>query len=61
MFALGLIGTGVLCDLVLVALLLGDATAPGRFSHALVALLALCGGGLKLGGMMLLEPRRRAG
>jgi hypothetical protein len=61
MFALGLIGTGVLCDLVLVALLLGDATAPGRFSHALVALLALCGGGLKLAGMMLLEPRRRVG
>jgi hypothetical protein len=46
---------------VLVALLLGDATAPGRFSHALVALLALCGGGLKLAGMMLLEPRRRVG
>jgi hypothetical protein len=51
----------VLCDLVLVALLLGDATAPGRFSHAAVALLALAGGGLKLGGMLLLEPRRRAG
>ena len=58
MFALGLIGIGVLCDVVLVALLLGDATAPGRFSHALVALLALW---LKLGGMMLLEPRRREG
>jgi hypothetical protein len=61
MFALGLIGIGVLCDLVLVALLLGDATAPGRFSHAAVALLALGGGALKLGGMMLLEPRRRVG
>jgi hypothetical protein len=61
MFALGLISIGLVCDLVLVALLLGDATAPGRFSHALVALLALCGGGLKLGGMMLLEPRRRVG
>lgn len=61
MFALGLIGAGVLCDLVLVALLLGDATAPGRFSHAAVALLALTGGALKLGGMLLLEPRRRVG
>jgi len=61
MFALGLIGAGVLCDLVLVALLLGDGTAPGRLSHAAVALLALCGGGLMLAGMMLLEPRRRLG
>ena len=43
MFALGLIGAGVVCDLVL------------------VALLALAGGGLKLGGMMILEPRRRVG
>jgi hypothetical protein len=56
-----LIGAGVLCDLVLVALLLGDATAPARFSHAAVALLALGGGALKLGGMMILEPRRRVG
>ncbi|MFN9093529.1 MAG: hypothetical protein ACK5WN_04450 [Alphaproteobacteria bacterium] len=61
MFALILIGAGVLCDLVLVALLLGDATATERFSHAAVALLALGGGALKLGGMMILEPRRRVG
>ncbi|MBW6399023.1 hypothetical protein KPL78_14250 [Roseomonas sp. HJA6] len=55
---LTLIGTGFLGNLLLVVLLLGDATAPGRVSLSVAAALALGGGAMILGGLMLLEPRR---
>lgn len=54
-----MIGAGVVSMLLLVLLLLGDAAAPGRMSLALAGMLLLCGVGLVVGGMMMLEPRRR--
>jgi hypothetical protein len=54
-----LITTGLLGNLLLVVLLLGDATAPGRVPLVAAAVLALGGGALMLGGLMMLEPRRR--
>ncbi len=51
---LTLIGTGFLGNLLLVVLLLGNATAP----LAAAAVLALGGGALILAGLMLMEPRR---
>jgi hypothetical protein len=53
-----LIATGFLGNLLLVALLIGDATAPGRVPLAAAAILALGGAALILGGLALLEPRR---
>jgi len=61
LFPLTLIGSGFLSNLLLVVLLLGDATAPGRISLAAAAVLALGGGALILGGLMLMEPRRDRG
>lgn len=56
---LSLIGAGLLGNLLLVLLLLGDATAPGRLPLAVAAMLALGGGALMLIGLVMLEPRRR--
>jgi hypothetical protein len=56
---LAMIAAGLVGNLLLVLLLLGDATAPGRMPLVLAAVLALGGGALLLGGLMLLEPRRR--
>lgn len=56
-----LIATGFLGNLLLVALLIGDATAPGRIPLAVAAVLALGGAALLLGGLALLEPRRKHG
>ncbi len=56
---LAMIAAGLVGNLLLVLLLLGDATAPGRLPLALAAMLALGGGALLLGGLMLLEPKRR--
>ncbi|WP_198369071.1 hypothetical protein [Roseomonas rosulenta] len=55
---IALIATGLLGNLLLVVLLLGDATAPGRIPLAVAAALALGGGALMLGGLRMLEPRR---
>jgi hypothetical protein len=55
---IALIVTGLLGNLLLVLLLLGDATAPGRVPLAAAAVLAIGGGALMLGGLRLLEPRR---
>ena len=55
-----LIATGLLGNLLLVVLLLGDATAPGRVPLVVAAVLAIGGGALMLGGLRLLEPRRPA-
>ncbi|MBP0464994.1 hypothetical protein J5Y09_13810 [Roseomonas sp. PWR1] len=54
-----LITTGLAGTLLLILLLLGDATAPGRMPLAYAALLALGGGALMLVGLMMLEPRRQ--
>lgn len=54
-----LIGTGFAGNLLLVVLLLGDVTAPGRMPLAVAALLALGGAALMLAGLWMLEPRRR--
>lgn len=56
---LTLIATGFLGNLLLVAMLIGDATAPGRVPLIAAAVLALGGAALMLGGLMMLEPRRR--
>lgn len=58
---IAMIATGLLGNLLLVVLLLGDATAPGRVPLLVAAVLALGGGALMLGGLMMLEPRRRRG
>lgn len=58
---LTLIGTGLAGNILLVLLLLGDATAPGRMPLAAAALLAIGGAALMLGGLAMLEPRRRNG
>ncbi|MBB5688641.1 hypothetical protein GXW77_05640 [Roseomonas alkaliterrae] len=56
-----LIAAGFAGNLLLVVLLLGDATAPGRMPLAVAAVLALGGAGLMLAGLRMLEPRRREG
>lgn len=53
-----LITIGLLGNLLLVVLLLGDATAPGRVPLVVAAALAIGGGALMLGGLRMLEPRR---
>lgn len=55
---IALITTGLLGNLLLVLLLIGDATAPGRVPLVVAAVLAIGGGALMLGGLRLLEPRR---
>lgn len=55
---IAMITTGLLGNLLLVVLLLGDATAPGRVPLVVAAVLAIGGGALMLGGLRLLEPRR---
>jgi len=56
-FALGLVAAGLILNLLLVVLILGDAFGPGRLSHGIAAGMAVLGGALLLGGLALLEPR----
>ena len=56
--ALGLVVTGLLMNMLLVVLLLGDAMLPMRLSLTAAAALAVVGGGALVGGLALLEPRR---
>lgn len=56
-----LITAGFLGNLLLIVLLLGDATAPGRVPLLAAAVLALGGAALMLVGLMMLEPKRRRG
>lgn len=56
---LSMIVAGLAGNLLLVVMLLGDATAPGRIPLVAAAALALGGAALMLGGLMMLEPRRR--
>ena len=55
---LSMIVAGLAGNLLLVVMLLGDATAPGRIPLVAGAVLALGGAALMLGGLMMLEPRR---
>ncbi len=56
--ALGLVVTGLLMNMLLVVLLLGDAVLPMRLSLTAAAALAVVGGGALVGGLALIEPRR---
>ena len=56
--ALGLVVTGLLMNMLLVVLLLGDAMLPMRLSLTAAAALAVVGGGALVGGLALLDPRR---
>ena len=55
---LSMIVAGLAGNLLLVVMLLGDATAPGRIPLVAAAVLALGVAALMLGGLMMLEPRR---
>ena len=56
--ALGLVVTGLLMNMLLVLLLLGDAVLPMRLSLTAAAALAVVGGGALVGGLALIEPRK---
>jgi hypothetical protein len=58
-FALGLVVVGLLSVLLTLALVMGEATLPGRVPPLAAALLAGFGGVALVGGLSLLEPRRR--
>ena len=57
-FALVLVVTGLLMNMLLVLLLLGDAMLPMRLSLSAAAALAVIGGGALVGGLAMIEPRR---
>lgn len=57
--ALSLVALGLVCILLTVLLVLGDATLPGRLPPMAAALLAGFGGVSLVGGLWLLEPRGR--
>ncbi|MES2713072.1 MAG: hypothetical protein V4653_15945 [Pseudomonadota bacterium] len=56
--ALGLVVTGLMMNLLLVLLLLGDAMLPMRLSLSAAAALAAVGGVALVGGLTMIEPRR---
>jgi hypothetical protein len=56
---LSMIAAGTVSFLLVLLLLLGDATAPGRMPPAIAAMLALGGAGLIMGGLARLETRKR--
>jgi hypothetical protein len=58
-FALGLVVVGLLSILATLILVMGEATLPGRVPPMVAALLAGFGGLSLVGGLWLLEPRRR--
>jgi hypothetical protein len=55
--ALGLVVIGLLSILVTLALVMGEATLPGRVPPMAAAMLAGLGGMSLVGGLWLLEPR----
>ncbi|MBW8268736.1 hypothetical protein [Caldovatus aquaticus] len=57
-FALGLVAAGLLLDLFLVVLILGEGFAPARLSTGAAAAAAVLGGLMLLTGLFLIEPRR---
>jgi hypothetical protein len=58
--ALGLVAMGLLLDLFLMAMILGEGFAPARLPAGLAAVLAVLGGAMLLVGLFLVEPRRAA-
>lgn len=57
-FALGLVVTGLLLNLLLVVLLLGDTLLPLKLSLSAAAALAAAGGLALTVGLALVEPRQ---
>jgi hypothetical protein len=57
--ALGLVVVGLLSILLTLVLVMGEATLPGRVPPLAAAALAGFGGLSLVGGLWLLEPRRR--
>lgn len=56
---LGLVVLGLLLNVTLVVLLLGDAVRPGHLSLTAIALMATAGGALLVAGLALADPGRR--
>jgi hypothetical protein len=56
-FALGLVAAGLILNLLLVVVILGDVVGPGRLSHGFAAAVAGLGGLFLLVGLALIEPR----
>lgn len=56
--ALGLVAVGLLLDLVLVVMILGEGFAPARLSTGVAAAAAVVGALALLIGLFLIEPRR---
>ena len=55
-FGLGMVAIGLLINIALVVLLLGDAVRPGQISLSAIALMATLGGALLVGGLAMAEP-----
>ena len=55
-FGLGLVALGLVLNVTLVVLLLGDAVRPGRISLSAIALMATLGGALLVGGLAMADP-----
>ncbi len=56
---LGLVALGLLLNVALVVLLLGDAVRPGQLSLSATALMATLGGALLVIGLAIADPGRR--
>jgi hypothetical protein len=59
-FALSLVIMGLVMNMLLVLLLLGDAMLPMRLSLSAAAALALSGGCAIVAGLAMIEPRQMA-
>ncbi|MDB5316565.1 MAG: hypothetical protein JWO26_391 [Rhodospirillales bacterium] len=57
-FALSLVIIGLMMNMLLVLLLLGDAMLPMRLSLSAAAALALSGGCALVAGLAMIEPRQ---
>ncbi|HYF09286.1 MAG TPA: hypothetical protein VD970_16815 [Acetobacteraceae bacterium] len=53
---LGLVAVGLLLNVALVVLLLGDAVRPGHISLSAIAIMATLGGVLLVAGLALADP-----
>ena len=56
---LALVVLGMVVNVVLIALLLGDAVRPGHLSLTAIALMATAGGALLIAGLALADPGPR--
>ena len=53
---LGMVALGLMLNVALVVLLLGDAVRPGQISLTAIALMATIGGGLLVAGLAVADP-----